>query len=166
MMRTAKLASVLATLALAACGSYGGSSQVARGVPPLAPQPTSPVVMQPLPAPTAAPTDVAIAEPGPIDPSQALPVGKADLSGGWKIASAGETCQLFMNLTTWTGGYRANTRGCGSDELKAVGAWDLSGKEVVLKDASGSPIARLYASAPGRFSGQTEISKRGVQIFR
>ena len=88
------------------------------------------------------------------------------LIGGWTLASAGETCQLSMNLTSWSGGYRASTRGCVSDELKAVGAWDVAGKEILLKDASGAVVARLYAAAPNRYSGQTDVSKRGVQFFR
>lgn len=68
---------------------------------------------------------------------------KPILIGGWTLASsAGETCQLSMNLTTWSGGYRASTRGCVSDELKAIGAWDVAGKEILLKDASGSVVAR------------------------
>ena len=42
-------------------------------------------------------------------------VGRTDLLGGWTITSGGDSCQLFMTLTSWTGGYRASTRGCNSD---------------------------------------------------
>jgi hypothetical protein len=171
-MRIAPLASTLVVVALAACGRFGEPAPRAS-VPPLAPQPTGPVAAQPLPPPvvpetpaTPAPAEVAVATPAPVDVAAAAEIRKPDLSGGWKIASGGETCQLFMNLTTWSGGYRANTRGCASDELKAIGAWDLQGKQILLKDASGSTVATLYASDATRFSGQTSVSGRGVQVFR
>jgi hypothetical protein len=169
-MRIIATASVVSVLALAACSSYAPPPP---RIAPLAPQPVNPVASQALPAPMtqAMPqptTDMAMTQPtGPaVNPAAAADVRKADLIGGWTLASAGETCQLSMNLTTWSGGYRASTRGCVSDELKAIGAWDVAGKEILLKDASGSVVARLYAAAPNRYSGQTDVSKRGVQFFR
>lgn len=168
-MRMTPIVSVAIALTLTACGTRFDPAP--RQPAPLAAQPTGPVSAQPLPPPETDPTalegsvDVAAA-PAVQDPSTATEVGKGDLSGGWTLASAGENCQLFMSLTTWTGGYRANTRGCTSAELQSVGAWDLNGKEILLKDASGSPVARLYASTTTRFSGQTVVSGRGVQVFR
>lgn len=166
-MRIIATASVVSVLALAACSSY--APQPPR-IAPLAPQPVNPVASQALPAPVAPAmpqptTDVTLAQPA-ADPAAAAEVRKSDLIGGWTLASAGETCQLSMNLTSWSGGYRASTRGCVSDELKAIGAWDVAGKEILLKDASGAVVARLYAAAPSRYSGQTDVSKRGVQFFR
>ena len=168
-MRLVPLASLLAaSMALSACGSTGVSLP-RYGAQPLPAQPTAPVAAVPLPPPVetapTAPVEVAVAQPT-IDPATAGEVRLADLSGGWNINSAGESCKLFMGLTSWSGGYRANTRGCASDELKAVSAWNLNGKEIQLKDASGSTVARLYSSGEGRFSGQTEVSKRGVQFSR
>lgn len=169
-MRIIATASVVSVLALAACSSYAPPPP---RIAPLAPQPVNPVASQALPAPvmTQPTTDMAMGQPtgpaiAPANPGVAADVRKADLIGGWTLASAGETCQLSMNLTTWSGGFRASTRGCVSDELKAIGAWDVSGKEILLKDASGSVVARLYAAAPNRYSGQTDVSKRGVQFFR
>lgn len=166
-MRITAAASVVSVLALAACGSYAPPPP---RIAPLAPQPVNPVASQALPAPVAPAmpqqtTDVTLAQPV-ANPAAAAEVRKADLIGGWTLASAGETCQLSMNLTTWSGGYRASTRGCVSDELKAVGAWDVAGKEILLKDASGAVVARLYAAAPNRYSGLTDVSKRGIQFFR
>ena len=166
-MRITAAAAVVSVLALAACGSYAPPPP---RIAPLAPQPVNPVASQALPAPVAPvmsqpATDVAMAAPT-VDPAVATEVRKADLIGGWTLASAGETCQLSMNLTTWSGGYRASTRGCVSDELKAIGAWDVAGKEILLKDASGAVVARLYTAAPNRYSGLTDVSKRGVQFFR
>ena len=89
-------------------------------------------------------------------------LGRTDLLGGWTVASAGDTCQLFMTLTSWTGGYRASTRGCNSDVLKSISAWNVSGKEVVLSGSSGSSVATLLSSGSGRFDGQTD---QGTQII-
>ena len=65
------------------------------------------------------------------------PIGRTDLLGGWTIASSGDSCQLFMTLTSWTGGYRASTRGCASEQLKSISAWNLNGSQVVLAGQGG-----------------------------
>lgn len=169
---------LLLSVGLAGCGGTSMSPAPMRGPTPLAPQPVSPVAQQTLPPVTTPtpldPSTVALGDPTaplpgePTAPAAAAPqqVRLGDLNGGWTLASGGETCQLYTSLTTWSGGYRANTRGCASDELKSVGAWELAGNTVILKDASGSPVARLSPVAASRFSGQTEVSKRGVQFFR
>lgn len=82
-------------------------------------------------------------------------IGRTDLLGGWTVASASDTCQLFMSLTTWSGGYRATTRGCGSETLQGVSAWNLEGQQVSLLNDSGSPVARLTAASKTQFNGQT-----------
>lgn len=87
-------------------------------------------------------------------------VGRTDLLGGWTITSSGDSCQLFMTLTSWTGGYRASTRGCTSDLLKSISAWNLQGSEVVLAGQGGSPVARLASAGPNRFDGQ------GISFYR
>ena len=70
--------------------------------------------------------------------------------------SAGDSCQLFMTLTSWTGGYRASTRGCTSDLLKSISAWNLQGSEVILAGQGGTPLARLASSGNNRFDGQRD----------
>jgi len=92
-------------------------------------------------------------------------IGRADLLGGWKIASGGEQCQLFMNLTSWKGGYRASTRGCNSPALKNISAWDLNGKQVTLKDGNGAAIGSVFPTNKSRFSGQT-AGGRQLAFFR
>lgn len=91
------------------------------------------------------------------EPAGALEVGRSDMLGGWKLASGGDNCMAFMTLTTWSGGYRANTRGCTSPVLGSISAWDLVGKQVILKDASGQTIAKLFATSPQKFDGQTAM---------
>ena len=101
-------------------------------------------------APAAGGTQVAgVAAPG-------VSVGRTDLLGGWKISSAGDSCQLFMTLTTWAGGYRASTRGCATPPLQTISAWNMEGPQVQLLNDSGATVARLYPSSRTEFSGQSE----------
>ncbi len=133
-----------------------GEQQIA-GQPPLQ-TPSQAPLQQPV---TSAPPDQQVAA---VQPSSGL--GRTDLLGGWTITSAGDSCQLFMTLTSWTGGYRASTRGCASDTLKAISAWDLKGNQVVLSGQGGSPVARLFSSGGGRFDGQTESGAAPVSFYR
>lgn len=143
---------------------------------PLAAAPTASVSAQPLPPPAgaavpAAPSGLAALDPGlrpggpaparaPAPIAAAAPGGAAiarpDLIGSWTIAAAGDTCQLNMVLTTWTGGYRASTRNCKSDTLKTISAWNLEGQQIQLFNDSGSTVARLFPSSKTQFSGQTQ----------
>ncbi len=98
------------------------------------------------PAPVTAPnTSTARAE-----------LGRTDLLGGWSLKSGGESCQLFMTLTSWTGGYRASTRGCTSPTLKGISAWSLAGSQVVLAGSGGAPVARLSPAGTNRFEGSAD----------
>ncbi len=90
-----------------------------------------------------------------VEPQSGPKIGRTDLLGGWTVTSAGESCKLFMNLTTWSGGYRASTRGCSLGVLGKIAAWDLNGSQVVLRDAAGVDMAHLFMNAPERFNGQT-----------
>jgi hypothetical protein len=80
-------------------------------------------------------------------------LSRTDLLGGWTITAAGDTCQLFMTLTSWTGGYRASTRGCNGTLLKSVSAWNLDGGQVVLAGQGGKALARLSQNGANRFDG-------------
>ncbi|MDJ0931075.1 protease inhibitor Inh/omp19 family protein [Breoghania sp.] len=101
------------------------------------------------------PADGARSAPPPAAPE----IGRTELLGGWTIASAGNSCKLFMTLTTWSGGYRANTQGCGGAPLGAIAVWDLNGAQILLKDANGTQIATLYKSAPERYDGRTSTGQ-------
>ncbi|MDF1610067.1 AprI/Inh family metalloprotease inhibitor [Hoeflea sp. YIM 152468] len=76
------------------------------------------------------------------------------LIGRWSAGTGGSTCDVFLSLTKWTGGYRAASRGCVGDAA-AIAAWDVQGKQVILADSSGNQIARLYQSANERYDGST-----------
>jgi hypothetical protein len=124
----------------------------------------------PVPGGTTAGADTSVAALPPAA-APAADGGKAalsrtDLLGGWTIASGGDSCQLFMTLTSWTGGYRASTRGCHNDPLKSISAWNLDGNQVVLAGQGGTPVARLSASGGSRFDGQTEGGGASVSFYR
>lgn len=186
-----RLTPLVLLLALAGCGSFGAismpsfkkSAEVAPGPEPIQPAPAAPVETQALPpadgstmpdgqVAEALPNGVDATGPSMADAQQpaAAPasgaLGRTDLLGGWTIASSGDSCQLFMTLTSWTGGYRASTRGCTSDALKSISAWSLDGKQVVLAGSGGTPVARLYSSGGNRFDGQTEGQGTPVSFYR
>jgi hypothetical protein len=96
----------------------------------------------------------------------AAALGKSQLLGGWTVTSGQETCQLFITLTSWTGGFRATTLGCNTNELKQISAWNLEGSAVVLAGISGSPIAKLSASGANRFDGQTLAAGTPISFYR
>jgi hypothetical protein len=170
LMKSKILAPVALAVALAGCGSIGAigfppmKRDAAENADPAAVPPVEtgslPPVAGTTPPPGAAPGstttpggDVVASTPPAAGNAAAL--GRTDLLGGWTIASSGDSCQLFMTLTSWTGGYRASTRGCSSDVLKSISAWNLSGTQVVLAGSGGSPVATLLPSGNSRFDGQT-----------
>ena len=100
-------------------------------------------------------------------PSTARSLGRTDLLGAWTLASGAEQCKLNVNLTNWTGGYRASTRGCTSPDLQRINAWRLEGKQVILLAEDGATVlARLYSTSAARFDGQATQDGRGVSFFR
>lgn len=174
MKRAGKLVLVLGLAVLAAgCQRLSGGRNYAE---PLPATPTTPVgsgSLAPLDSNAPAPGTVTDANAAPADlasnpvtaPANASDIGRTDLLGGWKLSSAGDSCQAFMTLTTWSGGYRANTRGCTTPVLSGISAWDLNGNQVVLKDGSGTIVAQLYSSAPGQFNGQTSTGSP-ISLYR
>ncbi|RAI04512.1 hypothetical protein DLJ53_04410 [Acuticoccus sediminis] len=129
--------------------------------PPQPETPEAPVSGEPLPGDQGTGgTNVAAAQPSSVS------VGRTDLLGGWTISSGGDNCQLFMSLTTWTGGYRASTRGCSQPSLAGIAAWDLNGSTVTLKGGDGSAaVATLRANSAQNFSGSTAEGS-GITVSR
>jgi protease inhibitor Inh len=163
-------------ISLAGCGAIGAIDLFRR--------PTATAAVQPLPPPVDAsqlpplsdgtqvaalpPYDQPLPQPGATGAAPPPPsgLGRTDLLGGWTITAGGDSCQLFMTLTSWTGGYRATTRGCNSDLLKSVSAWNLSGNQVILAGMSGSPIAHLKSSGLNRFDGTSDSQGAQITFYR
>jgi len=175
MKRAGKLVLVVGMVVLAAgCQRFSGGRNYAAPLPATPTTPVGSATLDPLDPnapqagtagldPAQAPADLAS---NPVAaPANAQEVGRTDLLGGWKISSAGDNCMAFMTLTTWSGGYRANTRGCNTPALTGIAAWDLNGNQVVLKDGTGLIVAQLYSSAPGQFNGQTSTGSP-ISLYR
>lgn len=149
--------------------SFGRSEPQNTAPEPLAAVPSGAVTGAPLPPPgavapaPAAPTGLAALDPsaqtGATPPPAAganAAVGRTDLLGGWTINAAGDSCQLFMTLTTWAGGYRASTKNCTNASLQTISAWNMEGGQVQLLNDAGTTLARLYPTSKTQFTGQTE----------
>jgi hypothetical protein len=109
-------------------------------------------------APQAPSTQIAAATPSDasvIPEGTGEPVTREAVSGSWNVNSDNPDCRMILAFTKWSGGYRAATRRCNSQELANVSAWDVKGQQVVLMDAGGNTVARLYQSASGRYDGTT-----------
>ncbi len=184
MIRVEQVAvAVMITAALGGCSRLGlgdgprfsSTSRAPATYEPLPPAPTEPVTqgtLQPLPpppgtppAPTAAQTPAPTTPAAPptqvaaVDPAKAPTIGRTELLGGWRVASGSDNCQIFMNLTSWAGGYRAISKGCSSPDLQKISAWDLQGKTVTLKGSDGSTVATLVGAGGEKFSGRTSSSQ-------
>lgn len=172
---------LLATVALAGCQSSRiGALQTQPAPAPLTPAPSGTVTSGQLPPPAqpevaqpgapagefpqapetqvaAAPTPETPATPEPSvqNVAAAGPVTKEALVGAWKVSTSGSSCQMFMALTKWSGGFRAASRGCPGDAA-AVTAWNVSGNQVVLSDTNGNQVATLFPSGSGTYNGQTK----------
>lgn len=92
-------------------------------------------------------------------------VGRAELLGVWKVTSGNDNCELFMSLTSWSGGYRAITKGCSAPDLAAVQAWSLHGQEIALLGRSGDAVVRLTATEKTRLNGKTDDGQ-SILVFR
>lgn len=128
--------------------------------PPTASGPTDPSAFPPAPG-QAAGTQVAAATPPPgatpapvTPPANAAPVTKEAMIGAWKVNTGGSGCQMMLSLTKMSSDFRAASLRCPGDAA-GVAAWNVAGSQVVLKDNGGNTVARLYASGPQRYDGQT-----------
>lgn len=120
------------------------------------PPPVDPVVSTEAPQTPevqVASTDPTVAEQAPQPTGE--PVTREAVSGTWNVDSDNPDCRMILAFTKWSGGYRAATRRCNSTELASVSAWDVKGQQVVLMDAGGNTVARLYQTSGSRYDGTT-----------
>lgn len=79
-------------------------------------------------------------------------VTREQMVGAWRVSTAGSSCQIFMALTKWSGGFRAASRGCPGAAAN-ITAWNVANNQVQLKDSGGNTIATLLPNGPSRYSG-------------
>ncbi|WP_136658204.1 protease inhibitor Inh/omp19 family protein [Nitratireductor sp. XY-223] len=148
-----------ATVAVAGCqrtGFGGGFGQPS----PLSPAPVGDIQSGQLPPAGQSDFPDAPTTQGPSEQelqavaANAPEVTRDSMVGRWTISTGGNSCDVFLALTKWTGGYRAASRGC-NDQAALISAWDVQGKQVILNDSSGNQFAALYKSGEQRFDGTT-----------
>jgi len=150
-------------LSLAGCQRTAYDNPSYSQPAPLTAQPVPSVQGGQLPPPSgasqfpAAPTataPVAGGQPGAMA-ANAMDVTKESMVGSWRVNGS---CDMFLTLTNLGSGSRGGTRGC-VGELTAMGSWEVSGKQVILKDRSGNQIGSVYKTADNAFSGQTNTGQ-------
>lgn len=166
------LIAVAVTAALGGCQrtSFGGLSTQPQPAP-LMPAPVGGVQSGQLaPPPTPGVTEFPAAPTAPettapqVAAANAPELTREALIGRWSAGTGGTSCDVFLSLTKWTGGYRAASRGC-VGAAASISAWDVQGKQVILSDSSGNQVARLYQSANERYDGST-ASGQSISLSR
>ena len=167
------LIAIYAFFALAACRGAGFSpppTQTALTLPPLLSAPVDDIESTQLPP--AADNNFrdfrdfrqTPASPGPHDEKMralaalAPDIAHEDMLGRWTMSTGDRRCDLFLALTAWSGGYRAASRGC-AGQAALVSSWNVTGKQVVLKDRDGTRLAGFYQSGEQRFDGATALGQ-------
>lgn len=159
--RTAVLAAAFALLAASGCTSSRFASSGTQPAPlPAAPSGT--VTAQQLPPPaTPAPATEFPAAPEtqvaalPAEPPAGAPdLTAASVAGVWNASVSGQTCKVATPQTKFGQGFRAGPLRCPAP-MDGVKSWNVAGKQLTLYDESGGTLARLYASGPEKFDGQT-----------
>lgn len=160
------LAAVAVAAVLSGCQRTSfGSLNTFQQPAPLMPAPVGGVQSGQLPPPeTPAPGEFPAAPTAPETVAQPQVAANAPeltreaLIGRWSAGTGGTSCDVFLSLTKWTGGYRAASRGC-IGAAASIAAWDVQGKQVILSDSSGNQLARLYQSANERYDGSTSTGQ-------
>ena len=161
------LIAICAFFALAACRGAGFApppNQTPLTLPPLLSAPVDDIDRTQLPP--AADNDFrqTPASPGAHDEKMralaalAPDITHEDMLGRWTMSTGDRRCDLFLALTAWSGGYRAASRGC-AGQAALVSSWDVTGKQVVLKDRDGTRLAGFYQSGEQRFDGATALGQ-------
>ncbi|MEP3629510.1 MAG: AprI/Inh family metalloprotease inhibitor [Hyphomicrobiales bacterium] len=101
-----------------------------------------------------------------VSVSPTINFGRNAVLGAWNVSTNADSCALNLSLTTWTGGFRASTRKCSTDQLLGIGAWNVAGKQLSLFNKTGGLIARLVVSGDNRFDGTTETGGASISVFR
>lgn len=168
-MRISHAGLILAVgLALTGCQrlNSGQSSDLPSQQPaPLTPAPVGGVQQSQLPPPGSGGTTQFPSAPGgaanagnqqmaSLGNGNAPEIKPESMIGRWTVSSSGSTCDLFLSMTKWTGGYRAATRNC-SGMPSNISAWDAKGNQVVLSDNAGNQLASVQMAGNQHYQGTT-----------
>ncbi|MEM9107889.1 MAG: protease inhibitor Inh/omp19 family protein [Pseudomonadota bacterium] len=85
-------------------------------------------------------------------------VTRESMVGRWTISTGGNSCDVWLALTPFSGGYRAATRQC-LDQTSMIKAWDVQGNQVLLRDTDGNQFASLYKTGDSRYNGATSVGQ-------
>ena len=163
-LKPAPIAPVSATsLSPVGAASAAGTSAVnaAQSGIPAAGQPQD---LQAIPTLSRSKAGVSRVQTVSVSPN--IDFGRNAVLGAWNVSTNADSCALNLSLTTWTGGFRASTRKCSTEQLQTIGAWNVAGKQLTLFDRTGGVIARLVASGDNRFDGTTETGGASISVFR
>ena len=116
--------------------------------------------------PSLAPPSSGVSQVQTVVVSPTINFGRNAVLGAWNVSTNADSCALNLSLTTWTGGFRASTRKCSTDQLIGIGAWNVAGKQLTLYNKAGGVVARLVASGDNRFDGTTETGGASISVFR
>jgi Protease inhibitor Inh len=158
------IATIAAGVMLSGCASDRMDTvDTSMNPQPLEAQPVAPVEAGQLPEPTtdtaqfpqkpATDPNATVASADQV-PATALDIKKETMVGSWKVNTGGTSCQMFLTLTNLGSGSRGGTRGCGN-ELSLMNSWEVTGKQVVVKDRDGNVVAQFTKTAENQFSGQS-----------
>ncbi|WP_341759947.1 AprI/Inh family metalloprotease inhibitor [Candidatus Endowatersipora endosymbiont of Watersipora subatra] len=98
-----------------------------------------------------------IPRPGMEAPVSPVPMTYQSMVGAWTMTVSGSSCQIFLALTKWSGGYRAASRGCQSPSILDIQAWDIRDSQLILLDSNRLIVAALYKDSTLHFDGLTNI---------
>ncbi|TPW27972.1 AprI/Inh family metalloprotease inhibitor [Pararhizobium mangrovi] len=85
-------------------------------------------------------------------------ISREALLGRWTTSTGSSTCDLFLSLTKWTGGYRAASRNC-AGIAEDISAWDVKNNTVVLSDSTGNRLATLTKAGDKSYTGTTQTGQ-------
>lgn len=91
------------------------------------------------------------------------PLTTTKLLGTWTLMAGVNSCRLNLTQTAkpGTNHYRASAPGCADPVVSGIAAWQLTGSQIQLYDASGALIGSLLRSGDrflGTMSGGTVVS--------
>jgi hypothetical protein len=153
-------------MVLAGCQSsrLDSMDRVTPAPAPLQPAPSGAVSQSQLPppgganqfptAPTTATTAPGNTQVAALPPENAPDLTAGSVAGVWNASMGGQSCKIATPQTKFGQGYRAGPLRC-PGELANLSSWAVSGKQLVLYDAAGGTVARLYSSGQSKFDGQT-----------